>query len=120
MGFRFFFDPGYLGRPLWPADSSGPVGPLPCLPRSRRFIGGPLVLLVEVSVSLQSWQAIGFVFPAFLCLLGGPGPVGPLRHVFSIHFGSLSPVGWLVWVVRPFSPVEPLAFWSGQSFLMVL
>ena len=93
MDFRFFFDPGYLGRPLWPADSSGPVGHLPCLPRSRRFIGGPLALLVEISVSLQSWQAIGFVFPASLCLLGRPGPVScsphntsPCRIVFDTLF----------------------------------
>ena len=116
VGFRCYFDPGYLGRPLWPADSSGRVGSLPCLPRSRRFIGGPLALLVEVSVSLQSWQAIGFVFPASLCLLGGPGPVGPL--MFALFFSvALSPVGWLVLVVRPFSPVMPSALWSGPSFL---
>ena len=88
MGFRFFFDPCYLGRPLLPADSSGPVGPLPCSPRSRRFIGGPLALLIEVSVSLQFWQVIGFVFHASLCLLGGPGPVGPLMFAlfFSVAF----------------------------------
>ena len=61
-GLPIFFDPGYFGRPLWPANFSRPVGPLPCLARSRRFIGGPLTLLVEVSVSLQSWQAIGFLF----------------------------------------------------------
>ena len=109
----------YLGRPLLPADSSGPVGPLPCLPRSRRFIGGPLALLVEVSVSLQSWQANGFVFHASLCLPGRPGPVGPL--MFSLFISAaFSPVGWLGWVVRPFSPVEPLVLWSGPSFLVAL
>ena len=90
MGFRFFFDPGYLGRPLWPADSSGPVRPLPCLPRSRCFIGGPMALLVEVSVSLQSGQAIKFVLPASLCLLGGPDPVGPL--MFSLFISVAFPL----------------------------
>ena len=121
MGFRFFVDPGYLGRPLCPADSSGPVGPLPCLSRSRRFIGGPLALLVEFSVSLQSWQAF-HTWVRVSCVSLYYGRTWPCRpaHVFSIHFGSLSPVGWLVWVVRPFSPVEPLALWSGPSFLMAL
>ena len=42
-----FLCPGLpIGSPLWPANSGGPVGPLPCFPGSRRFIGGPLVLLV--------------------------------------------------------------------------
>ena len=119
VGFRCFFDPGYLGRPLWPADSSWPVGPLSCLLRSRRFIGGPLTLLVVVSVSPQTWQAIRFVFPASLCLLSGPGPVSPL--MFALFFSvALSPVGWLVWVVSPLSPVMPSALWSGLSFLMAL
>ena len=46
VGLRFFFDPGCQGRPLWPAYSGGPVGPIPCFPGSGRFICGPLALLV--------------------------------------------------------------------------
>ena len=54
------------------------------------IIGGHLVLLVEVSVSMQFLQAIGFVFPASPCLLGGPGPVGPL--MFSLFISVAFPL----------------------------
>ena len=47
--------------------------------------------------------------PESLSLLGGPilGPVGPL--MFVVFFSVVFPiVGWLVWVVGPFSLLRPL------------
>ena len=84
MGLRFFFDPGCVGRPLWPPDSGGPIGPLPCFP-------GLVVLLVVL------WPYWFSLFPGgpgrpfgscflCLCLLDGPifGPVGPLMFVLLL------------------------------------
>ena len=36
-GPPIFFDPGCLGRPLWPADSGGPVGPSSLFSRVSSF-----------------------------------------------------------------------------------
>ena len=92
MGFRFFVDPGYLGRPLLPADSSGPVGPFLVCP-------GLVVLSVVLwpywsnslcPCSLGRPFIHGFVFPVSLCIIGGPGPVGPL--MFSLFISVAFPL----------------------------
>ena len=123
VGLRFFFDPGCLGRPLWPADSGGSIAPLPCFPGSRRFIGGPLALLVmclySPAVLAGHWVRVSYVSVFWT----GPYLALSAAHVCSIIFGSIFPlwVGLSGW----FAPLVLFgrwssAFWSGPSFLMVL
>ena len=92
VDLRFFFNPGCLGRPLWPADYGGPVGPSSLFSRVSSFYWwsfGPTGY-----VSLFPGGPGRPLGPCFLrlCLLDGPifGPVGPL--MFALSFSVAFPL----------------------------
>ena len=90
VGLRFFFDPGCLGRPLWPVDSGGSIGPPSLFSRVSSFYWWSFGLTGYVSLFPGGpGGPLGSCFLR-LCLLDGPifGPVGPLMFalLFSVAF----------------------------------
>ena len=109
MDLRFFFDPGCLGRPLWSADSGGPVGPSSLFSRVSSFYWWSFGPTGYVSLFPGGPdRPLGSCFLR-LCLLDGPifGPVGPLMFalLFSVAFPlcGLACLGgsplWSCWAV---------------------